>query len=86
MAAGTPLPLKGAALITVNWGIYVWSIGAGHALDAALGYYINPLFSVLIGFVILKEKLSKLQGAAIVLAGLAVVVLTVDAPTTLALL
>lgn len=68
-----------AALVSVNWMIYVWAIGTGHALDAALGYYINPLFSVLIGFVILKEKLSKLQGAAIVLAGLAVVVLTVDA-------
>jgi chloramphenicol-sensitive protein RarD len=39
-----------AGLITVNWGIYVWSIGSGHALDAALGYYINPLFSV-VGFV-----------------------------------
>lgn len=68
-----------AALVSFNWMIYVWAIGTGHALDAALGYYINPLFSVLIGFVILKEKLSKLQGAAIVLAGLAVVVLTVDA-------
>jgi chloramphenicol-sensitive protein RarD len=44
-----------------------------------LGYYINPLFSVLIGFVILKEKLSKLQWAAVVLAALAVVVLTLDA-------
>jgi chloramphenicol-sensitive protein RarD len=38
-----------AALISVNWGIYVWSIGSGHALDAALGYYINPLFSVFLG-------------------------------------
>jgi chloramphenicol-sensitive protein RarD len=68
-----------AALVSLNWMIYVWAIGTGHALDAALGYYINPLFSVLIGFVILKEKLSKLQWAAVALAGLAVVVLTVDA-------
>jgi chloramphenicol-sensitive protein RarD len=68
-----------AALISINWLIYVWAIGTGHALDAALGYYINPLFSVLIGFLILKERLSTLQGAAIVLAALAVVVLTVDA-------
>ncbi len=46
-----------AALISVNWGIYVWAIGSGHALDAALGYYINPLFSVFLGAVFLKEKL-----------------------------
>jgi chloramphenicol-sensitive protein RarD len=68
-----------AALITVNWGIYVWSIQSGHALDAALGYYINPLFSVLLGAVLLKERLSAMQIAAIALAALAVVVLTWEA-------
>jgi chloramphenicol-sensitive protein RarD len=68
-----------AALVSVNWLIYVWAIGAGHALDAALGYYINPLFSVLIGFAVLKEKMSRLQGLAIGLAVLAVGVLTYDA-------
>ena len=68
-----------AGLISFNWFIYVWAIGTGHALDAALGYYINPLFSVFLGFVILKESLSKLQIAAIGLAALAVIVLTVDA-------
>jgi chloramphenicol-sensitive protein RarD len=68
-----------AALISVNWGIYVWAIGANHALDAALGYYINPLFSVLLGAVLLKEPLSKVQKAAIVMAAVAVLVLTIDA-------
>ncbi len=67
-----------AALISVNWGIYVWAIGAGHALDAALGYYINPLFSVLLGAVLLGERLDRLQMAAIGLAGIAVLVLTVE--------
>ncbi len=67
-----------AALITVNWGIYVWAIGAGHALDAALGYYINPLFSVFLGSVLLGERLSKAQIGAIALAALAVAVLTID--------
>ena len=67
-----------AALITVNWGIYVWAIGAGHALDAALGYYINPLFSIFLGAVLLGERLSRAQIGAIALAALAVVVLTVD--------
>ncbi|MDZ4312512.1 MAG: EamA family transporter RarD [Cypionkella sp.] len=68
-----------AALISVNWGIYVWSIGAGHALDAALGYYINPLFSVFLGAVLLGERLSMAQKWAIALAALAVLVLTIEA-------
>jgi chloramphenicol-sensitive protein RarD len=67
-----------AALITVNWGTYVWAIGAGHSIDAALGYFINPLFSILLGAVVLKEQLRPVQIAAIVLAGLAVVILAVD--------
>ncbi len=68
-----------ATLVSLNWLIYVWAIGAGHALDAALGYYINPLFSVLIGFVVLKERMSRLQAVAIGLAALAVALLTYDA-------
>ena len=68
-----------AALISINWGIYVWSIASGHALDAALGYYINPLFSVLLGAVLLSERLTRAQLLAIALAGGAVVVLIVDA-------
>ncbi|WP_454848859.1 EamA family transporter RarD [Rhizobium binxianense] len=67
-----------AALITVNWGTYVWAIGAGRSLDAALGYFINPLFSIFLAAVLLKEKLQRMQIAAIALAGLAVVVLAVD--------
>jgi chloramphenicol-sensitive protein RarD len=66
-----------AALISVNWGIYVWAIGAGHALDAALGYYINPLFSVALGAVLLGERLGRAQKAAIGFAALAVVILTI---------
>jgi chloramphenicol-sensitive protein RarD len=68
-----------AALISVNWGIYVWAIGAGHALDAALGYYINPLFSVFLGAVLLRERLAPAQWGAIALALAAVVILTVEA-------
>jgi chloramphenicol-sensitive protein RarD len=66
-----------AGLISINWGIYVWAIGSGHALDAALGYYINPLFSVGLGAVLLGERLTRAQLGAIALAALAVVVLTV---------
>ncbi len=68
-----------AGLITVNWLIYVWAIASDRALDAALGYYINPLFSIFLGGVLLGERLTGLQKAAVVLAALAVVVLTVMA-------
>ena len=67
-----------AALISVNWGVYVWAIGAGLALDAALGYYINPLFSVLLGALLLGERPSPTQIAAILIAAAAVAVLTVE--------
>ncbi|MBA3910591.1 MAG: EamA family transporter RarD [Rhodobacter sp.] len=65
-----------AALISVNWGIYVWAIGSGRALDAALGYYINPLFSIFLGAVLLRERMGRVQAAAIALAVVAVGVLT----------
>jgi chloramphenicol-sensitive protein RarD len=65
-----------AALITINWGIYVWAIGNGRALETALGYYINPLFSIFMAYVLLKEKLAPLQWAAIALAAAAVGVIT----------
>ena len=68
-----------AALISANWLIYVWAIGNGYTLDAALGYYINPLFSVLLGATLLKERLSAAQLCAIALAAAAVLVLTVHA-------
>lgn len=68
-----------ATLISINWGIYVWAIGTGHALDTALGYFINPLFSILLGAVILKEKLKRTQIAALALVVVAVVILTVEA-------
>jgi chloramphenicol-sensitive protein RarD len=68
-----------AGLISVNWGIYVWAIGQGQALEAALGYYINPLFSVFLGRVLLGERLHPAQWAAIALAGAAVAILTWEA-------
>jgi len=61
-----------ASLITVNWSIYVWSIGAGRAVETALGYYINPLFSIFLASLLLKESLDGLQKAAIALAACAV--------------
>ena len=68
-----------AALISINWGIYVYSIASGNALAASLGYYINPLFSVFLAAVVLGEKPSRAQVVAIALAGAAVVVIAVEA-------
>ncbi|MBL4917659.1 EamA family transporter RarD [Szabonella alba] len=67
-----------ATIISLNWGIYIWAIATDHALDAALGYYINPLFSIFLGAMLLGESLSRLQKIAIALAALAVIVLTVQ--------
>tara|TARA_B110000908_G_scaffold6413_1_gene8096 strand:- start:1825 stop:2721 length:897 start_codon:yes stop_codon:yes gene_type:complete len=67
-----------AALITINWGIYVWAISVDRTLDAAFGYYINPLFSVALGAIVLREPLTRAQLAAIALAAAAVVVLAVS--------
>lgn len=66
-----------AVLVAANWGIYVWAVTSGRALDAALGYYINPLFSILLGSLLLGERLATLQRVAVGLAGLGVAVLTV---------
>ncbi len=68
-----------AALISVNWGIYIWAIGNGHAIEAALGYYINPLFSIFLGAVLLGERMTPTQMVAIACAALAVVILTLEA-------
>lgn len=67
-----------AALVSVNWGTYIWAIVTDNALEAALGYYINPLFSIFLGAVLLGERLSRAQLVAIALAFMAVVILTVD--------
>ncbi len=64
-----------ATMVSINWGIYIWAIGAGHTIDAALGYYINPLFSVLLGRVVLGEQISRVQAGAIALAFAAVLIL-----------
>lgn len=64
-----------AALISVNWGIYVWAIANDNAIDAALGYYINPLFSIALGALLLGERLNRAQLVAIAFAGAGVLVL-----------
>lgn len=65
------------ALITANWGIYVLAVNSGNVADAALGYFINPLFSVLLGVIFLKERLRKWQVFAVGIAALGVIWLLV---------
>ncbi|WP_095086509.1 EamA family transporter RarD [Mesorhizobium sophorae] len=67
-----------AALISVNWGIYVWAIAVDRTVETALGYYINPLVNVVVGALLLGERLDRLQIAAVVLAAVAVTVLTIE--------
>ncbi|MBA3393392.1 MAG: EamA family transporter RarD [Deltaproteobacteria bacterium] len=64
------------ALLAVNWGIFVWATISGHLLDASLGYFINPLISVALGTIFLRERLSRLQWIAIALAAAGVAILT----------
>ncbi|MGY6547983.1 MAG: EamA family transporter RarD [Roseinatronobacter sp.] len=68
-----------AALISVNWGAYVWLVQSGRAMEAALGYYINPIFTVALGAGLLGDRLSLPQWGAVALALAAVLVLTLDA-------
>lgn len=63
-----------AILVGVNWLIFIWAVNANHMLDASLGYYINPLFNVLLGMIFLGERLRKLQWFAVALAACGVLV------------
>jgi len=65
-----------ATLLAINWGIFVWATVRGHLLDASLGYFINPLISVALGTLLLRERLSRLQWIAIGLAAAGVAILT----------
>jgi len=69
--------LAAAVLIAINWLTYVWAVGAGYIIESSLGYFINPLVNVLLGVVLLRERLRPLQWAPLILATGAVVYLTV---------
>ena len=71
------LLLLASGLLTVNWGVYIWSVTVNRVVEAALGYYITPLINVTFGVFLLREKLRKLQWTAVGLAAIGVVILTV---------
>jgi chloramphenicol-sensitive protein RarD len=67
-----------AVVISFNWAAYIWGVNNGRVVETSLGYFINPLVTVLMGVFILGERLRRLQWVAVGIAGLAVVVLTLD--------
>jgi chloramphenicol-sensitive protein RarD len=65
-------------LISINWLVYIWATNNGHVVEASLGYYINPLIIIGFGVILLKEKMRALQWAAVAIASIGVLVLTID--------
>ncbi len=68
-----------AVLIALNWWLYIWAVNAGHIVETSLGYFINPLVNVLLGVVVLKERLNRWQWLAVAVATAGVAWLTVQA-------
>ncbi|MFG2017700.1 EamA family transporter RarD [Actinomadura geliboluensis] len=72
------LLVAAAVVISVNWWTYIYAVNSGRTIEASLGYFINPLISVVFGVVVFRERLRPWQWAAVGLGAVAVVVLTVD--------
>ncbi|MFI1826271.1 EamA family transporter RarD [Streptomyces sp. NPDC020412] len=66
-----------AVVISVNWGVYIWSVNTGRVIEASLGYFINPLVTIAIGVLLLKERLRPAQWAAVGVGVAAVLVLAI---------
>ena len=71
------LALSGV-LIAVNWGLYIWAVNAGHVVETSLGYFINPLLNVVLGVVLLKERLNRVQWLSVAIATGGVIWLTAN--------
>ncbi|APU41635.1 MULTISPECIES: EamA family transporter RarD [unclassified Streptomyces] len=66
-----------ASVISVNWGLYIWSVNNGHVVESSLGYFINPLVSIAMGVLVLGERLRRAQWVAVGVSAVAVLVLAV---------
>ncbi|MGK0554127.1 EamA family transporter RarD [Macrococcus capreoli] len=73
--------IAASLVIMVNWGIFIWAINNHHVLQASLGYYINPLMSIALGFIFMKERFNTLEILAIVLAAIGVLFMTLSSGT-----
>ncbi|KOO52465.1 EamA family transporter RarD [Viridibacillus arvi] len=72
------LLVTAAYLISLNWFLYIWAVNNNHIVESSLGYYMNPLVSVLLGIFFLKEKLSKAQVMSFVIAAIGVLILVIS--------
>src|SRR3546814_6083072 len=68
--------LLSGTLIAFNWGLYIWAVNAGHVVETSLGYFINPLLNVVLGVLVLRERLSAVQWVAVGIATCGVLWLT----------
>ncbi|MFC4033042.1 EamA family transporter RarD [Streptomyces polygonati] len=66
-----------AALVSVNWGMYIWGVNSGHVVETALGYFINPLVTIALGVLVLHERLRPVQWVAVGIGAVSVAVLTI---------
>lgn len=71
------ITLVAAGLLAINWGVFLWAVTNDQVLEASLGYFINPLVSVALGVVVLREHLRRLQWVAVGVAAIGVTVMTV---------
>jgi chloramphenicol-sensitive protein RarD len=67
-----------AVLVSINWGVYIWAVNAGHVVESSLGYFIVPLISIALGVLVLKERLRPVQWVAVGIGALAVVEIAVS--------
>jgi chloramphenicol-sensitive protein RarD len=70
------LIFSGAILVSANWGVFIWAVNAGHVVDTSMGYYINPLLSVFLGMLVLRERLNFWQQVSLVFATAGVLIIT----------
>ncbi|MCW2719076.1 EamA family transporter RarD [Pseudonocardia sp.] len=75
---GWAMVAAAGVLITINWGLYIYAVFDGQVVEAALGYFMSPLVSVLLGVLVLRERLNRVQWAAVALGIAAVVVIAIE--------
>jgi chloramphenicol-sensitive protein RarD len=79
MSVSTIARLLGAgSLLALNWATYIWAVNNGHIVESSLGYFINPLLNVLLGVLILRERLEPMQWIAVAIAATGVMYMTVS--------
>lgn len=67
-----------ALLVSINWGVYIWGVNSGHVVETSLGYFVNPLVSIALGVIVLKEGLRRVQWIAVAIGVVAVAVIAID--------